>query len=176
MRLNCVISIFLIVTIGIPGQDIESLAPEILKTELIIEWLQKRLEAEKTKHKYLQFQLSVSTFKLEHKSTDVSVKSIRYSDMIAFLHTNNKFKKVFIKPELIGNNVVGYRVIRIERPNYFYTLGFREGDMIIEINNSKIVDTKRMFDLWKAAQELRVIQILIERGEKFLLLKYNIEK
>lgn len=104
------------------------------------------------------------------KQKDVSRNDIEYYAQ----NPKQIWKDIAINEVKDGNEIKGFRVIRINEKSKMYDLGLKKGDLIIGANNVRIKSYKDALDIYKDINNLKSVQIVILRNNIEMELIYEI--
>ena len=121
---------------------------------------------EKNSKKYILQLQKIKPIKIENKNT---------SSYTISKTTINEYKN----PAKIWNNIhiikltKGYKVTYVNKNSIFYKIGLRKGDIILEVNNTPLIDAYA-WRIYHNINKYQNILITIKRNNKIKVLNYEI--
>lgn len=95
---------------------------------------------------------------------------------IKFYADNPKqiWKDIAISEVKDGNEIKGFRVNKIDEKSKMSELGLQKGDLIVEVNNTRLKSYKDALDIYKNIDKITTIQIVVLRNNIEMELVYEI--
>jgi len=76
------------------------------------------------------------------------------------------YKGISMGPKMKGSKIIGYRLRRVSRKHFFYTLGARSGDVITRVNGQDFGKMERMLKIWEEIKSATKIVVDLKRKKK----------
>lgn len=87
---------------------------------------------------------------------------------------DNALRGLTAGPHRVNNEIVGYRLIRLQPYNVLYQYGARTGDIIMRVNGHALNSTERLYRMWEMVQSESQIRVDIERGGRPVTFNFTI--
>jgi len=118
---------------------------------------------------------SITRVTQDNFSEDKSVKNVARND-INFYRDNPKqlWRDVSISPLKDGNELKGFKVMKIRDGSKLSRLGLRVGDIIIRANNTELKSYNDVFKIYNNISKLEAVNIVILRDNQERELVYEI--
>lgn len=75
---------------------------------------------------------------------------------------------IAISPHRVDNELQGYRIRPGKNPQLFEAAGFRNGDVVTEINGLDLADPRQSIEAMKALRTAKSLQLTVNRGGESL--------
>ncbi len=113
--------------------------------------------------------LSRAIKKVGKYSYDINKSMIKKSEL------NSIFTQMHAVPDIIGNKIVGFKVLNIMPSGIFHYMGFKIGDIIKDINGTPLNSPQEAINLLSGIMYQNSVNVNIVRGNKKLTLSYSIQ-
>jgi general secretion pathway protein C len=78
-------------------------------------------------------------------------------------------------PQRRDDQRVGVKLSGIDEGSTYHRLGFREGDMIVEVAGYPIHDPQKALEAYAKLRNAERVDVKVQRGDETVMLRYDIE-
>jgi general secretion pathway protein C len=139
-------------------------------------------------YKLIKVTKNSAIFSKNHKEYEIKFKKEQIKKYIKTVNngeyqqeiTKQTIKQYTSNPQKIWKNVAivhtpeGYRVTYVKTGSIIYKLGLRKGDIILEVNNQKLLTDADAWRIYKNINDFDEINIKIKRHNQIKELNYEI--
>jgi general secretion pathway protein C len=84
------------------------------------------------------------------------------------------FALVGIKPKYVNNKLSGFSLFPTKERKLFYDLGFKKGDILIEINQNKLININQAMQLGRELANQTNFDLTIKRNQQIKILSISL--
>lgn len=135
---------------------------------IVLELYNKNNKTDSQKKAGPQRESSASPDKIERNISRAEIQQRVLNNM------DNALRGLTAGPHRVNNEIVGYRIIRLQPYNILYQYGARTGDIIKRINGHALDSTEKLYRMWEIVQSESQIRVDLERGGRPLTFNFTI--
>ena len=91
-----------------------------------------------------------------------------------YLQDQAELFRLKFSPDIQGKKIKGWRLIKVPKDHFLYSMGARSGDIIRRYNGQELIDQGRMINMWQSLQTANQVVIDLERGGQIVTFDINI--
>lgn len=88
---------------------------------------------------------------------------------------NTLMTQALATPEMVGGQMIGFRLKQIQGGSFYQKIGLKENDIITSVNGEKITDAAKALSLLQDLKTMNSLDLGIKRNGKDTLLNYDIQ-
>ena len=105
---------------------------------------------------------------LTQNSNERIIRKISRTDFYRYIDNSNNMYGVKFGPNLVNDEIDGYKIYWIPKGHLFYELGAKNGDLIKRINGIPLNNTQKLLEIWANIKNSSDIFLDLERKEQIL--------
>ena len=108
----------------------------------------------------------------QNEVQNISLNRDRFQQLI---QNQAELFRLGFAPSIKNGKIDGWRLLKVPRDHFLYSMGARTGDIIRRYNGQELKDQSRMIHMWQSLQTANHVSVDIERQNKWITYEISIQ-